>query len=84
MAKQDKIAMFYSLLTDLRSQYPTYDVTWSFCPKCKINSSRGGHCAECIELDIAEITTPSLAHDLYCAIKAQAEAIHNIKDHLDE
>lgn len=84
MRKDDKKTMFYALLADLRSQYPIYNVTWSFCPRCKVNSSRRGSCAECIELDLAEITTPSLAHDLHCAIKAQAEAIYSIRNHLDE
>lgn len=84
MTKQEKLNRFYYLLSQLRQQYPGRDVTFSTCPKCKVNSSRRGRCAECIELDIAEITTPNLAHDLHCAIKAQAEAIHNIRDHLDE
>lgn len=75
---------FYSLLHDLRDHYAAGIHSFSPCVKCKVNSARGGHCAECIELDIAEITTPSLAWDLHGTIKDQARAIKNITEYLDE
>lgn len=81
----DKKERFNALLYDLRWQYPSHPATFSSCCRCKVNGGRGGgHCAECIELDIAEITTPSLAHALHCAIKDQAKEIHNIIEYLND
>lgn len=80
----DKEQRFYSLLHDLRDHYASGIHSLSPCAKCKVNSARGGHCAECIELDIAEITTFDIAVDLHEAIKDQANAIKNITGYLDE
>lgn len=63
---------FESLIYQLRRDYHPYPATRSACSKCDGGSARGGgHCADCIEEELAELVGDDLASDLRRAIEDQ-------------